>query len=68
MTRCRRPAERVADLIALLTKAPRYQAELVHLTELDVATVRAHLAALGGEGLIEPVLPPRYPQKYRWIA
>ena len=60
-------AARIADMVSLLTKAPRYQRELVELTGLDVRTVRMHLRAFEDEGLIV-VASIRYPVTWKWNA
>lgn len=60
-------AEKMADMVSLLTKAPRHQSELVELTGLDVRTVRVHLRAFENEGLIA-VVSVRYPIKWKWNA
>ena len=49
----RRNQQKIADLIALIYKAPRTAPELADLTGISRTNVVGWLAALLGEGLVE---------------
>jgi DNA-binding IclR family transcriptional regulator len=59
---------KIADLIALLIKAPRTGRELAELTGMHLSTVRAYLFAFHAEGFVhyeEPAHPTK-PRIYVW--
>lgn len=61
--------ENMADVVARLVRAERTVPELVGVTGMSKDTVRRHLSALQGDGLIEPSHEPRKwrtAPKWRW--